>query len=120
MIKYQISRTKLYAELKKRGVKPAEASKEMGYSDTYLSHISGLGEISERGALYLDRLYKISPEDYAPDLLDALDRQTKETPEKRVGAVPDDVYKAMAQAFAEAFREPIKKAVLEAIKEAGL
>lgn len=121
MEKYPVSKTKLYEELKRRGITPAQASTELGFSAGYLSNIAMVGSIPERSALYLERVYHITPEDYQPDLLDMVDKAKPETPEK----IPNDVIKTAAETFArvmfsqyrEQCRQTIKEAVLQALTE---
>lgn len=115
MKKYPVSKAKLYEELKRRNVTPGQASREIGFSAGYLANVALVGEMPARGALYLERVYHITPEDYQPDLMDVLDAVSPETPEK---AIPDGAVKSMAALFAEAFRDTIRTAVFEAIKEA--
>lgn len=121
MEKYPVSKTKLYEELKRRGVTPAQASQEIGFSAGYLANVALVGEIPARGALYLERCYHITPEDYMPDLLDMVDKAKPEKPEQ----IPSALIRTAAETFArvlmdtyrETYRETIKNAVLDALKE---
>lgn len=121
MEKYPVSKTKLYDELKRRGLTPAGVSKELGFTPGYIAHCAGNGEISARGALYLERVFSITPEDYQPDLLDMMDKAQPENPEK----IPSAIIQTAAETFArvlveqyrETYRQTIKDAVLQALKE---
>lgn len=118
MEKYPVSKTKLYEELKRRGITPAEASRELGFTDGYLAHAANNGEISARGALYLEKFYTIRPEDYLPDLLDMVDKNKPENPER----IPNELIQTAAVTFArvlvEQYRETYRQTLTEAIQEA--
>jgi len=122
--KYPVSKNKLYAELKKRGLTPSQASTEIGFGKDYIANACCYGELSERGALYLTKFFRITPEDYAPDLLDMVETVKPETPEKTRGALPADAIEAAAETFARVFvdhyRQAAKEAIVEALKERGL
>lgn len=118
MEKYPVSKNKLYAELKKRGITPADASRELGFTVGYIAHAANNGEISARGALYLEKIFSIKPEDYRPDLLDMVDKTKPETPER----IPNELIQTAAVTFArvlvEQYRETYRQTLTEAIQEA--
>lgn len=124
MEKYPISKTKLYDELKRRGLTPSEASKEIGFGPEYISNAACVGEMSARGALYLKKFFNITPEDYRPDLLDMVDATVPETPER----IPADAIRTAAETFArvlveqyrETYRQTLIEAITEGLKERGL
>lgn len=121
MEKYAVSKTKLYGELNRRGLTPAAASKELGFADGYIANCAGNGEISARGALYLEHMFNITPDDYRPDLLDMVEKSEPEIPEK----IPNAVIKTAAETFArvlmeqyrETYRQTLKEAIVDALKE---
>lgn len=121
MEKYPVSKTKLYDELKRRGVTPGQASQEIGFSAGYLANVALCGEIPARGALYLERCYHITPEDYQPDLLDMVEKTKPEHPEQ----IPNALIKTAAETFArvlvdsyrETYRQTLKEAILDALRE---
>ena len=121
MEKFPVSKTKLYEELNRRGLTPAQASTELGFSAGYLSNIAMVGSIPERSALYLERVYHITPEDYQPDLLDEIEKSKAENAD----AIPSAIVKTAAETFArvlmeqyrETYRQTLKEAILDALKE---
>ena len=125
--KYPVSKEKLFAELTRRGLTPSEASREMGVNADYLSNACGRGEMPKRAAIYLERIFRISPNDYAPDLLDALDKI--ETPENTSGGpLPNDarieiaktVARALVDEYRETFVQAFREAIVEGLKERGI
>ena len=121
MEKYPVSKTKLYEELSRRGLTPAKASTELGFSSGYLSNIAMVGDIPERSALYLERLYNITPDDYRPDLLDEIEACKAADPER----IPSEAVQTIAETFArvlveqyrETYRQTITDAILQALRE---
>lgn len=119
MEKYPVSKNKLYEELKRRGVTPAQASQEIGFSAGYISNNAMKGEMPARAALYLERIYSIKPEDYQPDLLDEIEKA------KGGETIPPDAIRTAAETFArvlletyrETYRETLRSAIVEALQE---
>lgn len=118
MEKYPVSKTKLYDELSRRGLTPAKASTELGFSSGYLSNIAMVGDIPERSALYLERLYNITPDDYRPDLLDEIEACKAADPER----IPNEAVQTIAETFArvlvEQYRETCRQTITDAILQA--
>lgn len=121
MEKFPVSKTKLYEELNRRGLTPAQASTELGFSAGYLSNVAMIGSIPERSALYLERVYHITPDDYRPDLLDEIEKSKAADAE----AVPPAIVRTAAETFArvlmeqyrETYRQTLKEAILDALRE---
>lgn len=62
-----IDKEKLYKTLKKRGLKPAEASVEMGHDQAYLAKYASSGYLTRATAVQLKAMWGISAEDISPD-----------------------------------------------------
>ena len=54
----------MYEALAKKGVTPAEASRELGFCDWYLSNSAGRGYLTMPGVKGLERVYGINREEY--------------------------------------------------------
>ena len=64
MKKIMISKEKLYEALAKRNLTSAEASRELGFSDWFLSNCAGRGYLTMPGVKGLEMLYGIIREEY--------------------------------------------------------
>lgn len=119
MEKFPVSKTKLYEELSRRGLTPAQASTELGFSAGYLSNVAMVGSIPERSALYLERVYHITPEDYQPDLLDEIEKckETEPVPPAIVKTAAETFARVLFEQYRETYRQTLKEAILDALRE---
>lgn len=66
MAKVEIDREKLRRALEKRGYSFIKASKEMGFSDSYLNTVTKDGCLALHAIRSLEATFNIKPEEYAP------------------------------------------------------
>jgi hypothetical protein len=118
MEKFPVSKNKLYQELSRRGLTPAQASAELGFSAGYLSNVAMVGSIPERSALYLERVYHITPEDYCPDLLDEIEKSKATESETVPNAIIQTAAETFARVFVEQYRETCRQTITDAVLQA--
>lgn len=66
MAKVEIDRERLRRALEKRGYSFIKASKEMGFSDSYLNTVTKDGCLALHAIRSLEATFNIKPEEYAP------------------------------------------------------
>ena len=77
---YPIDYAKLQGLLRAKGLTPAQASLEMGYTETFLVHYNTMKKIRKGHAMQIKAMFGIEPEQYAPD------PEPKEAPKAEQGA----------------------------------
>lgn len=60
----KIDKDRLYAELRKRGVRTADVSREFGFNPSYIANCADRGRVTNTTALLLERIYGIKREAY--------------------------------------------------------
>ena len=88
---------KLEAVLRKRGLTMSEVSTGMGHSMHYMSQQKSDGILKKKSAVFLDKVYGIRSEDYAPEGI----REEKGKDQISYATIYDAVYRAMKMALAE-------------------
>lgn len=107
------------SKLEALGLTAANMSRELGYSDGYISRALCVGAISSPAAKAIEAVYHISPEDYAP----GESSFAKVTDEKEVMAEPitcSEISYAVEQALLKVMPElavAVKMAIADVLKE---
>lgn len=103
-----VSKEKLYRELEKRGLNHSEVSTEIGFAQWFISNSASRGKINRTGAIMLEKLYNIKPEDYAPDpdntpeIIEPVKEAQNIIDYEKLGEVIyDAVYRAVKTAWSE-------------------
>lgn len=107
--KVEIDRERLRRALEKRGYSFVKASKEMGFSDSYLNTVTKDGDLALHAIRSLEATFHIKPEEYAP--ADATPADVAQNEWARVFAI------LIKRTEPNELKELIKKAVREVLNE---
>lgn len=99
---FKVSKDRLYAELKKRGVSPTQAAESFGFSRHYIHNAVSAGWLNETCAVLLERVYGIKREAY-----EAVDApvETAQSEIKSDGIDHDKLYLTIYAATYHAYRQ---------------
>lgn len=100
--KMAINKDNLYAEFKKRDIRPAKVSEQLGYSKWYLSNSASRGYLSLVCIRALEREYGIKPENYV-----CIEEKVEE---KVTPPVVDFDYEKLSSVIYEAVYTAVKRA----------
>ena len=99
---FKVSKDRLYAELKKRGVSPTQVAESFGFSRHYIHNAVSAGWLNETCAVLLERVYGIKREAY-----EAVDVpvETAQPETKSDGIDHDKLYQTIYTAVYHAYKQ---------------
>lgn len=100
----KIDKDRLYAELRKRGVKTTDASREFGFNPSYIANCADRGRVTNTTALLLERFYGIKREAY--EVAESVEAPAETAqPENGGGIDYDKLYQTIYTATYHAYRQ---------------
>lgn len=109
-----VDRERMYEAIKKRGLTSSEVSLALGYDKTYITSICGNGKMSLSAAKFLETLYHIMPEEYAPITEKVVQKEVQIDKPIQVQSAID--YEKLGRVIASAVYEAVSKAWNEPVK----